>query len=176
VIKRPLSVVESTQAQLVFGRRLALEEVRVYENAGWPLVVGRLAAAFRHRPPPPANAVTLGMSIFFSRALRISLEDDPPDGSQDMAWLVHELAHVWQFRQMGWGYLPKALEAFFRHGPRAYDYGGAAGLMAAGREGRHLLDFNPEQQGEIARDYYLRLRAHLDLGPWEGFVAELREP
>ncbi|MGA2111735.1 MAG: DUF4157 domain-containing protein [Anaerolineales bacterium] len=172
--KRSLSFAETNEARLVFGPGLDLEEVRVLENAAGPLLVGRLAAALRQRPPPPAHAVTLGTTIYFSRALSIPREDETPRGFQDMAWLVHELAHVWQYRHMGWRYLPKALEAFLRLGPLAYDYGGAPGLITAGREGRRLADFNPEQQGEIARDYYLRLKAHLEVGPWERFVAELR--
>jgi hypothetical protein len=171
---RALSPVETHEAELVFAVGLDLTKVRVLESASWPILIARVAAGLKHRPPPPANAVTLGTAIYFSRTLSITPEDLVSGESSDMAWLVHELVHVWQYRRMSWGYLSRALEAFLRLGPLAYDYGGAAGLITADRQGKRLLDFNPEQQADIARDYYLRLKANAEVGPWERFVAELR--
>jgi hypothetical protein len=37
-----------------------------------------------------------------------------------------------------------------------------------------LSDFNPEQQADIARDYYLRRKLGSPTAAWEPFVAELR--
>jgi hypothetical protein len=171
---RALSPVETHEAELVFAGGLDLTEVRVLENASWPILIARVAARLKHRPPPLANAVTLGTTIYFSRTLSITLEDMVSGDSSDMAWLVHELVHVWQYRHVSWGYLSRAVEAFLRLGPLVYDYGGATGLITADRQRKRLLDFNPEQQADIARDYYLWLKANAEVRPWERFVAELR--
>ncbi|HEY6477873.1 MAG TPA: hypothetical protein VI456_14955 [Polyangia bacterium] len=54
-----------------------------------------------------------------------------------------------------------------------YDYGGAAGLIAAARAGKQFKDFNTEQQGDILRDYYRQLVAGLPTTAWDPFVQQM---
>ena len=88
-------------------------------------------------------AVTLFNTIHFSRRIH------PRPGNEDMAWLIHELAHVAQMEHVGSQIMGEALHA---QGTEGYEYGGAKAL-----QGRDLRDFNREQQGDIAKDYYRSL-------------------
>jgi hypothetical protein len=77
------------------------------------------------------------------------------------ATLIHELVHVWQYQQLGAAYIPRALWA--QRTAEGYNYGGPAALRAAVDEGRSLLDFNYEQQGDIVADYFRLLRGETPL-------------
>jgi hypothetical protein len=66
--------------------------------------------------------------------------------------LIHELTHIWQYEEGGLVYIPEAIGAQRSAG---YDYFGIAGLRAALNQGLDFSDFNREQQGDIARDYYI---------------------
>ena len=65
--------------------------------------------------------------------------------------LVHEMVHVRQFEVVGSVYIWQALRAQRADG---YDYGGWAQLAEDRHRGRRLTDYNREQQGQIAEDYY----------------------
>jgi hypothetical protein len=71
---------------------------------------------------------------------------------------IHEMVHVWQYQKLGIVYIPRALYA--QTTQEGYNYGGIAALQKARMEGKNLLDFNYEQQGDIVADYF-RLRCHL---------------
>ena len=72
----------------------------------------------------------------------------------NVAILVHELVHVYQYERAGSRYFAEALLAQHEAG---YDYGGAAALQLSARaRGRHLRDFNREQQAQIVQDYYMQ--------------------
>lgn len=86
-----------------------------------------------------------------------------------LPWLVHELTHVWQY-QHGVSKLRMAWSALRRR----YDYGGEDGLRRAYGAGRRFIDFDTEQQGEILRDYYVRLVTGLPVDAWEPYVAQVR--
>jgi len=66
------------------------------------------------------------------------------------ALFIHELIHIWQYQNLGSVYIPRALRA--QRTKEGYDYNGNRGLACA--EGRSILTFNYEQQGDIARDYF----------------------
>jgi hypothetical protein len=85
--------------------------------------------------------------------------------------VVHELVHVLQHERLGSVYIGQCLRAQRREG---YDYGGAAGLQAACEQGKHLCDFNREQQAQIAEDYYNGSRQGHDMTAYEPFIEELR--
>jgi len=55
-----------------------------------------------------------------------------------------------------------------------YDYGHEKGLIEAWNAGRHFLDFNTEQQGDICEDYYIALTSGGDTKPFEPFIAEVK--
>jgi hypothetical protein len=76
-----------------------------------------------------------------------------------MPWLIHELTHAWQYQHTGWTYIVRALSAQFRYGPAAYDFGGEANLIKCRQAHWTIKNFNPEQQGDIARYYYACARS-----------------
>lgn len=73
-------------------------------------------------------------------------------GEMSAPLLIHELIHIWQYEKMGAVYMPRALHA--QTSEAGYDYGGVIGLQNAISVGAELRDFNLEQQGDIAADYY----------------------
>jgi hypothetical protein len=91
--------------------------------------------------------------------------------------LVHELVHVLQFEKIGSLYIPQSLLAQMKEG---YGYGGWTQLAQDWNDGRHFHDFNREQQGQIAEDYYnLVISAALPLDDpvslaYRPFIDELR--
>ena len=179
--RRPLSDSEITEARLVFHSSLDYTHGYVSEDSSWPDWVDHLGAQLhrRVRAPDEHNAVTLGQTSYFPVALNTSSAAITAGVLQDMGWLMHELTHQWQFKRQGWTYLASTLSVQVRLGRAAYDYRGKystqeAALQAARAEGRHLGQFNLEQQGDIARDYYFRLKAGQNCGAWEPFIAEMR--
>ena len=65
--------------------------------------------------------------------------------------VVHELTHVYQFEIAGSIYIWQALRAQRTNG---YAYGGWQALSKDRAKGNHFRDYNREQQGQIAQDYY----------------------
>lgn len=174
-LTRRLYAWEIQEARRVFGDSLAYERVRVHECARWPAALDRLGRRLKGMPPPELpNAVTLGEHCYFP----VRLPETPPEPDTlefyRLLWLIHELAHVWQFQHYGWRYLPRSLKAQFGLGSAVYDFGGEEGLLQALLDGLCLRDFNPEQQGDICRDYYHRLRLDQRLSAWRPFIGELQ--
>jgi hypothetical protein len=174
--RRQLTAIELEEARQVFGAGLSYDRVRIVEGISWPNWLPKLSAWLTRRPAPSTNnAVTLGNVIYFPVSLRTG--GDTGEGSiSHMAWLIHELTHVWQFQNIGLKYLYQAVWAHLQMGERAYAYGGAKELLAAQKKGMRLKDFNPEQQGDIVRDYYLRRHRRDDTSAWEPFITQLHTP
>ncbi|MCC7361083.1 MAG: hypothetical protein IT317_16485 [Anaerolineales bacterium] len=179
--RRPLSAAEITEARLVFGPGLDYGRAHIAENAAWPDWIDRLGARLqkRMRHKDEHNAITLGSTSFFPVTLNTAPDAVAGGFLRDMSWLIHELTHQWQFQRWGWRYLTTSLRVQLELGRRAYDYRRdqpslEAALTAAQAAGRRLADFNPEQQGDLARDYYVRLKQAQNYVPWEPFIAELR--
>ena len=173
--RRRLLPSEVREAQRVFGSEVPYNRVWVHEAARWPNWLASIGSALAGTTPPAGgNAITLGYSCYFPHKLQTSDADFEARVFGDMAWLIHELTHVWQYHHTGGTYITKALRAQFGKGLKAYDYGGVAGLQAAALANRSLNDFNPEQQGDITRDYYIRLKLQLSKEAWEPFIAEIK--
>jgi hypothetical protein len=164
--RRRLSPLEISQARLVFGNNLNYEKVFVIEEIAWPYWVGRLGAFISRTKPPTHNAVTLGNRVYFSRTLCTTSQDPNQKFLSDMSWLIHELTHAWQYQLIGLRYLPQTLWVQIKYGRNCYDYGWEQGLTDALDQGKGLSNFNLEQQGEIARHYYLRSKQDLDTKAW----------
>jgi hypothetical protein len=172
---RKLSESEKAEAALVFADSLRLECVRVAEEAAWTNWLASLTAFILRRPPRTTdNAVGLFGTVWVPRRLRTEPEDLDGGFFNDMAWLVHELTHVWQYQHQGPWYLARAIRVQILLGPSGYNYGGEEGLREATRSGRGWRDFNVEQQGEIARDFYRRIRARQPAASWLPFIEEMR--
>ena len=175
-IERPLRDWEIVEARRVFGNTLNYPVVRVHEGAAWPDTANQLVLRLKRIPPPPTytpNAITLGNHCYFPVNFpKIQAEWDQYRYS--FGWLIHELTHTWQFQYEGWGYLYRALAAQFNLGAQAYDFGDAAGLLAAIAAGKNFSSFNPEQQGAIAQTYYDYQRVNRDVAAWTPFVTEIQ--
>lgn len=123
---RPLSPLERQLAASVFGNALLLEAVRLDERA-W--------IGCRKRKIAYVSHFTVNSW-----------------GALNAQTLVHELAHVWQYQQMGSAYIVRALQA--QRSLVGYDYGGVVALERAIQAETSLSQFNLEQQAEIVGDYY----------------------
>lgn len=173
-MRRKLSTKERDAAQLVFADNLTYDRIWIYEDTPLPLWIARIGALISKGKTPARNAITLGNRTYFSDVLHTSPFDIQNMKLSDMAWLIHELTHVWQYQHIGSRYLYDAIRVQIRLGKDAYDYGSEDGLKDAYASGKTLLEFNPEQQGEIARDYYLRIKEEKDVSAWEPFILELK--
>ena len=171
--RRGLTPGEVGECQRVFGDSIDWGRVRVVEEAGWPRALASAAARLQRRPPPAHNAVTLGYRVFFSRRLHTDFGEAAALRRSDLAWLIHELAHVWQFERLGIGALGQMIRLHLRPGVDPYDYGGAEGLSTDAAP-KSLSAFTLEQQAEIARDYYARLDSGEDTRRWEPLIQPLR--
>ena len=125
---RPLTAGELDAARGVFGDAIAWERVHIYPRGFTPF-------------QPRNTAVTPLGAVHFRRA------DFLPDYStkwSDMAWLIHELVHVWQY-QTGVRVILRGLVE------RRYEYGA---LDAA----KPLVRYGIEQQAAIVEDWFRRTR------------------
>jgi Domain of unknown function (DUF4157) len=145
--ERHLTNYEKSEAKIVFGNNLNYDKI-IIDDTALVMTIGSYAR-------------TTPWTINF------------PYGSYGksgfMPWLIHELTHSWQYEH---GY---AMAKLAFHGTfSTYDYGGYAGLVNANKNGKKLRDFNTEQQGEIAQDYYIRLKAGSDVSPWVPYIKEFQ--
>ena len=176
-VKRPLYHWEVREAQIVFGNQIDYQQVRIHECSKLPGWLQRVATIFNKTAVSPSPvAVCLGNHIYFP----VELPESPPDKNHPdknkIAWLIHELTHVWQFQHMGWKYLYEALKLQLRLGRKAYDYGGEVGLQKMNLSKGHIRDFNIEQQGDITRTYYIRKSKGENAQSWEVFIDEIKYP
>jgi hypothetical protein len=172
--RRSLSLHETIEAQLVFGASIAYERVTIVEDVAWPNWAGRVGSWLSRAEAPKNNAVALGNHLYFSKRLHTDNPADPAGSLNNMAWLIHELTHVWQYQHFWLAYIPQAMWAHFRDRSETYNYGFEPGLRKALTRGGHLENFNREQQGEIARHYYYRLKQGQDVSAWRPFIAEFQ--
>jgi len=81
----------------------------------------------------------------------INLPDTGHHSRENIDLVVHELIHTYQFETVGSVYIWQALRAQKTNG---YRYGGWNQLAKDWTDGKHFRDYNREQQGQIAQDYY----------------------
>lgn len=173
-MRRRLTPNEIDESMLVFGDNLTYEQIWVYEDTSLPNWIGRIGSFIANEEPPEKNAICLGRRLFFPVILETSPSDIANQKLSDMAWLIHELTHAWQYQHIGIRYLVDAIRAQITLGENAYDYGSKKGLEDAHQEGKQFKDFNPEQQGDITRAYYFRLKNEEDISAWEPFIEEIK--
>lgn len=175
-IARSLYAWEIQEARLVFGNQLQYDRVRVHEFTTWPNTLNRLGTRLKRMQYVEApNAITLGNHCIFPIKLLDQLVSVDHPEYYKFPWLIHELTHIWQYQQLGWGYLFMSLEAQFRFKAEAYIFGGEQGLLNGIQRGARLADFNLEQQGEITRTYYQRLKQGQDVSAWMPFIEEIQQ-
>lgn len=179
--KRPMTQFEREEAGLVFLTSVDLDSVEIIENDWLALRIEIIGSRFARRDARDTNAVTLGDLIRFSRDLKLGEGHSEQQRIDDAAWLVHELTHVWQYQHFGWKYLTQAIGAQVSERTEAYRYSERTSLEGRGEDleqmwqaGKRFADFNREQQGDIARDYYTALKKEMDTSGWLHFIHELR--
>ena len=173
---REMTAFEIAEARFVFNSALDYSRIRIAEGVLWPDRLAQISAWLGQYAAPTHNAITLGNKLYFPVTLRTIPSSADGFSLDDAAWLVHELTHAWQFQHQGITYLLEAIRAQVTLGPSAYDYGWEAGLNEATVRGDSLYDFNPEQQGDIARHYYYRHKQDLDVQAWLPFALTFKNP
>jgi len=168
---RPLQDHEITEARKVFGESLKYKDILIFEGNELPNLIDDLGNIVKKMPKRKdyiKNAITLGNYCVFGRNLDSST-------TNDMSWMIHELTHAWQYQSLSWAYLLLALDAQIKLKEKAYEFGGEDGLKSRRKDGAMLKDFNMEQQGDIAKKYYLRLVQERDTSAYDPFIREIRE-
>ncbi|MCH7589020.1 MAG: hypothetical protein IIC78_13455 [Chloroflexi bacterium] len=173
-MKRSLTDIEIREAMLVFGDSLTYPKIRVHEEVGFPNWIARIGAVLSRQPKPQNNAITVGNHIYFPVALHTGKEAINNLQLNDISWLMHELIHTWQFQHVGYRYLADAIVAQVRLGKNVYDFGGKKGLEDAHRTQKNFGSFNPEQQGDIVRYYYLGFKRGENVEAWAPFITEVK--
>ena len=108
----------------------------------------------------------------------INLPDTGSHSRSHVDLLIHELVHVRQFEKVGSVYIWQALRAQKTNG---YGYGGPEQLTVDRSNEKHFRDYNREQQGQIAQDYYksvveqLLPESNARRQAYEPFIDELRQ-
>jgi hypothetical protein len=90
-----------------------------------------------------------GRAFTLFRTINLTASGRHSRGKLDL--LVHEIVHVYQFERVGSVYIWQALRAQRTEG---YSYGGPDQLAKDRQVGLRFSDYNREQQGQIAQDYY----------------------
>ena len=155
---RTLSSTETAEAKKVFAGSISYWQVRIDEYS----LIAWLGSLF-------SGGGGMGVTTFHTINFNHKIKTAP--GNSDMAWLIHELTHVSQYEHVGSQYLGEAIHAQATAG---YGYGGEAALLAAHAAGKHFRDYNREQQGDIARDFYLTLTSGRSTVAYDPFITELK--
>ncbi len=124
-IARPLSDRELRYATGVFGSAIDYKRTKVHNTPAYFF-------------QPNGTAIAPNGEVYFNKA------DYLPDfgiNVSQMAWLIHELTHVWQHQQGMW-VRARAISN------RTYEYGDLSS------SGRTLTSFGVEQQASIVADYF----------------------
>lgn len=134
---RPLSAAELKAASKVLGAKaISYNAVRVADGG----ILGLIFRFNRRRSFVTFHTVNMPDSGAGARS------------SSRLALVVHELTHVYQFELIGSIYLWQAIQA--QRSAEGYNYGGWRGLVKDRAKGKHFRDYNREQQGRMAQDYY----------------------
>ncbi len=174
--RRKLYGWEKQAAQTVYSTCIDYRRVIVCEGVRWTNIIDDWARRLRSIPARPQyqqNAIAIGFRCYFPVHLPSKCLADDDNFKLSMGWLIHELAHVWQFQSMGWKYLTRALTAHIREGVDVYDYGGVESLGKLRLQGVRLKDYNLEQQAAILQDAYLHLCDTDYNNVWSAYIADV---
>lgn len=126
---RELSGEEKELAQLVYRDTVDLSKVRIAFHSFYARDASKTIGNTIHMKLPEGEISSYELTI------------------------VHEMAHVWQYQQYGWGYIQKSLIAqllaFLRTGSRNSAYNWEEKFSA----GIPWEQLNPEEQAEAITDY-----------------------
>jgi hypothetical protein len=132
---RPLAGREREQAFAIFGDQMDHDAVRI-RRGGFLALFSATAVG---------NMISLRQEHFSGDGLELSAAGETV--------LIHELAHVWQFQNFGWRYIPASLiaqsAAWLRTGSRRNAYR----WQDVARAGVAWSRWNPEQQAQCIADF-----------------------
>lgn len=148
---RTLTDVEIKEAKRVFGDSLSYWQVRI-DEASLIALIGAWAKKSK------------GMGVTLFHTINFNKKISAKPGNNDMAWLIHELTHVAQMEHVGMQYIGEAVHAQ-----------ATAGYKYTLDPKKHLRDYNREQQGDIARDYYVALTSGAATAGFAPFITELKK-
>lgn len=180
--------------------RIVQVALQVLDLLGVPELFGLLWRSLTHASPLTGDEIAAASSVLGPDALRyqdvrvaqggilrpifkwngdrafaafhtINLPAEGEHRRANLAILMHELVHVYQYQRAGSSYFAEALLA--QHG-EGYGYGGTEGLRHAHSCGKRLCDFNREQQAQIVQDYWVHCRLGWEASTFEPYIAELR--
>jgi len=174
--RRKLYKWEQQEAQTVFSTSIDYRRIIVHEGVRWTNIIDDWARRLRSIPPRPhyqQNAIAIGFHCYFPVCLSSEYLERNDKFRLSMGWLIHELAHVWQFQSMGWKYLSMALMAHIREGVNVYDYGGIECLAKLRLQGVTLKDYNLEQQAAILQDAYLHFSNSNHNSVWNAYISDV---
>lgn len=152
----PLTAAETAVITDIVGIHLRFTDVRLAEGG-----LARLIFRFNG-------------NLAFTAWHTIFLPQTPSRSRQNLALLVHELTHVYQYEQAGTRYMTEAIYMLVTTHRDCYTYGGAAGLAQAHENQKPLSSFNREQQAQIVQDYFSLLVAGEEVAAYLPYVDELR--
>jgi hypothetical protein len=165
---RPRAQVERAAGEGVFGDTLDYDNIHVTAES-------------------PTNSIIFGVQSWFAASPRpfvtMNVINVDPSSPPSTAVMVHELTHVWQSLVDGPIYMTDAIHAQMKDGQMAYNYGyengtnGEGGQDALADADGDLSQFNPEQQGNIAKHAWVRWTAVNTgpededfLKPWDDYI------
>ncbi|MDR3575946.1 MAG: hypothetical protein P4L50_18945 [Anaerolineaceae bacterium] len=158
---RRLYAWEIVEARKVFDDRLDYERVRIHEVMSLPDTIDRYSRRLRRMPALESgrhNAVTIGNHCLFPIFLPEELPSPSDPADYATGWLIHELTHAWQFQNIGWLYILKAIWVQFRQRTQVYALPDPDSLIQNRAQGWTFFTFSVEQQGDLARLYYYAQR------------------
>ncbi len=123
----------------IYRDSIEYQKVRIYKGKFFPTPI-----------QDDNTAMSPNGNIYFSK--KHFSEDFSKENIWDQAWLVHEVMHVKQYEKFGqifaWKVAPPQLN-YMIFGVSPYEY--------KIDFSKNFSDFNAEQQGDIAQDYFLFL-------------------
>ncbi len=105
------------------------------------------------------SGIVFDNTIVFTKK---SYRDDFSKTTSDMALLVHEMCHVWQYQNLNYRWYKAGVE-HVKYGKSTYLYNIS--------EHKRLTDFRFEQQGEVMADYFRKkLYQSSDISVYENVI------
>lgn len=158
----PLTAAEITAVQSIFGpNNLRYREVRIAQG-------GILNLIFRYNGG-------LAFATWYTIHLPGIEENGDGNGRANLALLVHELTHVFQYHHVGSRYLGEAIYYLIITQRNCYHYGGATGLQSCAQQGKLFCQFNREQQAQIVQDYFVKIQEEQDVSAYLPYLVQMQK-
>lgn len=140
---RRLTSYEIRELKSIFKDSINYSAIRINESSNWAKIGSK-------------TTKTDHLGFVWMQTINFTRPISSESKTSDMAWLIHEMVHISQFKTLGIQYIFEALIAQHIGG---YNYGGIEELKKL-----HPLKFyNLEQQADIIKHSYLNRKKSTDL-------------